>query len=204
MQGNPLTRISLALGALIVVGLVAAFYSTSDHPRLGVGGEDGVLGGDFTLTSISGDVSLSDYRGKVVVMYFGFLNCPKVCPASMGVMQQTMHKLDSDSLAQVQGLLVSIDPKRDTAEDLDNFTRKIHSNIIGLTGSEEAIDAIAKDYGAYFKITEAENPDADDYAFRHSSRYYLIDQNGKLVDAMRHSTTANELVARLETLIQRS
>jgi protein SCO1/2 len=192
--------LSTIASIVLVGGLLWVLFTTNDHPLLDVGGDDGKLGGDFTLTSVNGDVSLSDYEGQLVLMYFGFLNCPKVCPSSMGVLQRTFYGLDDQESEQVKGLLVSIDPKRDSADDLAAFTKKYHANITGLTGSPEAIDRIARDYGAYFEITTSDDPN-NDYVFEHSSRYYLINHEGELVDAMRHSTTSNELLARIRQIL---
>ncbi|MGB1580649.1 MAG: SCO family protein, partial [Nevskiales bacterium] len=175
--------------------------TTSDQPMTGIGGDDGQLGGEFTLQGIDGPVSLSDFRGKVVLIYFGFVNCKKVCPSSMAVLQNSMKKLDEAQAAQVQGILISIDPARDSKADLAEFAANYHSNIIGLTGTEKQIEAVSLDYGALFEMTDAQRNDAD-YRFHHSSRYYVVNQQGELVDAMRHSTTSNELAARIRQLLE--
>lgn len=193
-------RISIASAMLIVAALVWTLLATSDQALTGVGGEDGKLGGDFTLQSAAGDVSLSDHRGRVVVIYFGFLNCHEVCLNSMRVMQNTLLNLNDDEVDQVRMMLISIDPARDTKEDLARFAAVFHPNMLGLTGSQEEIDAVAREYGATFELTEEERNDPN-YLFRHSSRYYVIDQQGELVDAMRHSTTTNEILARVRQVL---
>lgn len=158
------------------------------------------LGGDFTLTSKGGEVSLSDYQGKVVVMYFGFLTCPEVCPNSMQVISSALNRLQSPELDQTQALLVSIDPGRDTPDRLAEFTQFYHSNLLGLTGSKSDIDQVTRQYGAYYNFTEIEGV-TEDYGVEHSSRYYVIDQRGELIAAMRHSTTSNELYAQIRELL---
>lgn len=199
-SSNKLVVVLIATAVLVIGTLVTVLLTASDHPLIGVGGDDGELGGDFTLSTVQGEVSLSDFAGKVVVMYFGFLSCPEVCPNSMIVMQRTLNKLSAAEQEQLQGLLISIDPKRDSLQDLKDFTAYYHPKIMGMTGTVEQVDAVARDYGAFFEITESETSDSE-YAYRHSSRYYLIDQQGQLVDAMRHSTTPNELAARIQQLI---
>jgi len=192
---------AFALVASIFVISLIAFISFSDVFRGSkIGGEDGKPGGEFTLNSYHGDVSLSDFRGKVVMMYFGFLSCKMVCPTSMGIIKNTLERLSEEELNDVQVLLISVDPDRDTLEDLEIYSKKFHSNIIGLTGDHEALDLLKNEYGAYFKLEEDDSSDLD-YVFRHTSRYFIIDQNGELVDAMRHGSTANELLARIKTLI---
>lgn len=193
-------------GAIIFVGaLLTLLLTSSDLPSSAIGGSDGKLGGDFTLQSLHGDVSLSDFRGKVVMVYFGFTQCQEVCPLSMAVIQNTLLKMAPQELDQVQVILISFDPERDTLEALDEYGKQYHANIIGVTGSEQQIEDVINDYGAFYRLdgielTAIETTDLD-YAFRHSSRYYIIDQQGELVDAMRHSSTANELLARIRTLI---
>lgn len=194
-----LSHLILGASALAIVGLIALFTLTSKTdfgektPR-----SFAELGGDFTLQSAKGDVSLSDFKGKAVVMYFGFMSCPEVCPNSMGVLQAAFNRLSADELPQVQGLMISIDPERDDVRSLAQFTKYYHPQITGLTGSDSAVETTADQYGAYFKRTKDK---VNDYLFEHVSRYYVIDQEGNLVDALRHSTTPNELTAKLrETL----
>lgn len=191
---------TLSVVAVIIVGLLVFVLLTgNDHPLVGVGGKDGELGGDFSLQSAEGTISLSDYKGKVVVVYFGFLSCPEVCPTSMGVLKKSFNKLGEQS-DSVKGILISIDPKRDTFDKLANFANYYHENIIGVTGTPEEIDGVAREYGAYFKAIKSDEFDQD-YVFEHSSRYYIIDKQGDLVDAMRHSTTPNELTAKIKSLL---
>ena len=161
------------------------------------------LGGDFALKNIDGRVALSDFRGKVVVIYFGFLSCPEVCPASMSVLKRSMEKLSPEHLTNTQALLVSIDPQRDDFQALAEFTRFYHPNIQGITGSVDEVKAVTSQYGAFFEITESETVDSA-YAYRHSSRYYIVDQSGELVQSMRHSTTPNEIAARIQKIFKQA
>ena len=131
-------------------------------------------------------------------MYFGFMSCPEVCPNSLGVIKAAFNKLDSDNITDVQGLMISIDPERDSLQSLAAFTQHFHTNIMGITGDQSVLEKTAKQYGAYFSKTD--DPKLG-YLFEHVSRYYVINKDGELVDAMRHSTTPNELAARLKTII---
>lgn len=193
--------IKLTLVAVfLILSTLAVVLLKSGRDDEGLGGEDGILGGDFRLSSAEGDVSLTDFSGQVVVLYFGFLNCPEVCPTSMSMVSKAMGRLDEQELNQVQPILISIDPERDSLEQLSEFTSYFHPSILGVTGTQEQIEAVAQDYGAFFEVVDSTTTGSS-YEFRHSSRYYVINQHGELVDAMRHSTTANELVARIRTLI---
>ena len=190
----------VSIGALLVFLLVYVLMTSNDMRDRGTGGEDGRLGGDFTLSSIDGDVSLTDFRGKVVLLYFGFVNCSQVCPISMQIMQQALDKLTAQEMEQVQALLVSVDIDNDNVEIVDDYVKRFHDNFIGLTGTLDEINHVVDEYGSYYSPTELKEID-EGRAFRHSSRFYVIDQQGELVDAMRHSTTPNELKARLRSLI---
>ncbi|MEM1143080.1 MAG: SCO family protein [Pseudomonadota bacterium] len=189
----------IGIGLAFVAALVLLLVTTTERGVLDSSRPD-TYGGDFTLTGQYGPVSLQDFRGKVVLLYFGFLNCPEVCPASMGVFQQTLSRLSVTELIQVQPLLVTIDPARDSARDVSDFGAFYHESIMGLSGSDDEIRAVANQYGAYYEAVDAEDP-ALDYVFEHTSRYYVIDQDGRLVDAMRHSTTSNELLARVRSVL---
>ena len=196
MAPKNIIRLSLALGIFAVGGLIAVLMSSQSQSYTGNSGQ---VGGDFTLSNVTGEVSLSDFRDKVVILYFGFTQCHEVCPTSMGVLRNALQRLSPEELSQVQSIFVSVDPARDTLQDTQNFATKFHKTIIGVGGTREEVESVADKYHAFFK--EDEVVDETDYKFRHSSRFYVIDQNGTLVDAMRHSTTTNELVARIKTLI---
>jgi len=187
-------------GLLIVVLLAVLLLTSDDLRNRDAGGADGVLGGDFTLNSINGEVSLSDFKGQAVMIYFGFVNCSQVCPTSMKTMQLVLEKMTPEEVDNVQVLLVSVDVDNDNVAVLNDYVKKFHQGFIGLTGTVDQINHVIDEYGSYYSPTELEEFD-EGRAFRHSSRYYLVNKQGKLVDAMRHSTTVNEITARLRKLI---
>lgn len=187
-------------GLIVLLALLVLFVSTSratlgEKPR-----SFAELGGDFTLQSLSGAVSLSDFQGKIVVMYFGFLTCPEVCPNSMGIMAGAVDRLPKVQRTDVELLLVSIDPGRDTLQKLASYADYFHPNLTGVTGSKTEIDAVTRQYGAYYNFTDIESV-TEDYGVEHSSRYYVMDRNGKLIAAMRHGTTVAELTAQISELL---
>lgn len=190
----------VALILIVISGSLLLLSDERQEAAIGTAGASETLGGDFTLQSSSGPVSLQDFRGQVVLLYFGFVNCPEVCPASMAVYRRALAQLSPEERQQVQPLLVTIDPERDSLADIDSFVEYFNSNIIGLSGELSEIRSVAAQYGAFFEKADAEDSELG-YVFDHVSRYYVIDQNGELVDAMRHSTTANELRARIRSLL---
>ena len=192
--------LSAISGLLLAVAiLITLFLSTSETNFDQKGKTFSDLGGDFTLISQDGPVSLSDFKGQVVVMYFGFLNCPDVCPNSMAVVRSALNRLDEQALQKTQAILISIDPKRDTPEVLAEYSEFFHPKLVGVTGTQEVIDTVTEQYGAYYNYTEVQSSSLE-YGVEHSSRYYVIDQSGKLITAMRHSTTPNELYAQIVEL----
>jgi len=200
---NKVALWSVAALGVFLVAMVSLFIITSESDFGEKPQRLADLGGDFTLTSKEGAVSLSDFEGKVVVMYFGFMTCPEVCPQSMTVISTALSRLKESELASTQGVLVSVDPNRDTPEKLKEYTQFYHANLVGLTGTRNDIDKVTQQYGAYYDVAEIESV-TQDYGVEHSSRYYVIDQKGRLVTAMRHSTTPNELYTQILELLELS
>jgi protein SCO1/2 len=118
----------------------------------------------------------------------------------MGIIQQALAKMPAAEAEQVQTLMISIDVDNDNVALVDQYVKRFQQNFIGLTGTLDAINHVIDEYGSYYSPTELKEIDQG-RAYRHSSRFYVIDQRGELVDAMRHSTTPNELSARLRSLI---
>jgi protein SCO1/2 len=190
----------LSAGIFLVALLIVFLLSSTDMRSRGTGGEDGRLGGNFTLSSVNGDISLSDFKGKVVLLYFGFVNCSQVCPISMGIIQQTIENMAAEEVEQIQVLMISVDIDNDNVDIVDQYAKRFNQDFIGLTGTLDEINHVVDEYGSYYSPTELKDID-EGRAFRHSSRFYVINRQGELVDAMRHSTTSNELKARLRSLI---
>ncbi|MGD8743879.1 MAG: SCO family protein [Granulosicoccaceae bacterium] len=191
---------------IVIVGLAAAMLLLGVALSLTVfRGEDSVdnalkpaakAGGDFVLQSADGPVALSDYRGKIVVLYFGYAACPDVCPTSLGLLSLALRELSTAELDQVQPLFISVDPERDTVDSLKTYARAFHDRIIGITGTPKQIEEIARRYGVlYMKV---ELPDsALGYAIDHSSMYYVIGRDGEMRSLIRHGTDPEEIVITL-------
>lgn len=159
------------------------------------------LGGPFTLQSEDGLFSLSDIEGKVGILYFGFLNCTEACPASISVVQAAYRQLSDEEREKVQFVFISVDPERDSLIDLKDFGEYYEGDLIAVTGgSQEAVDAVTKQYGVFFDLVDMEGS-ALSYTVDHSSRFYMVDKAGTLQTTMSHSTTPTELAARLKQMI---
>jgi len=152
---------------------------------------------EFTLTGPDSEpVDASSLQGKPVLVFFGFTNCPDVCPTSLAVMGAAIKLLENE--ANVKGLLISFDPERDTLDRLKSYAPFFHPEITGLTASAPRILEVSTRYGVYYKKVER---DGKDYLMDHTSRIYIIDQQGKLAGVVNHSVTPLEVAERVRKLL---
>ena len=137
------------------------------------------VGTPFTLTNQHGKrVSLADFRGKVVLLYFGYTFCPDICPTDLLTIAQTLKSLGK-SADQVQPIFVTLDPARDTRELLRDYAAAFHPRIVALTGSEAEVRRIATAYKVYYeKVTP---PNSTTYFIDHTAYTFLLDRRGKYV-----------------------
>lgn len=156
-------------------------------------------GGDFTLDGVHGPVSLHDFRGKVVVLYFGYTYCPDICPTSLAILGQALEQLTPAELARVQPIFVSVDPERDSPAQLAGYTRFFHPSIIGVTGTPDRLAAIARQYGAAY--ARQQDSSAGGYVVDHTALTYVIDPAGNLVASLAHGTPADQVLATLRKIL---
>jgi protein SCO1 len=157
---------------------------------------------DFQLPDQNGQVrTLKDFRGKVVVMFFGYTQCPDVCPTTMAELAEARKLMGADG-AKVQGLFVTIDPERDTAQVLKNYMANFDPTFLALRGTPEQLAAIAKDYKIYYKKVEGKTPGT--YTMDHSAASYVYDTNGNLRLYTRYGSGAQALASDLELLLKQA
>lgn len=156
-------------------------------------------GGDFALQGGQGPVRLADYRGKAVLLYFGYTYCPDVCPTSLSLLAQALSGFSADELARIQPIFISVDPERDTPARLAEYGPFFHPSIIGVTGSPEEVARVAAQYGASYARQPA-NADGQ-YAVDHSSATYVIDPRGILVDTLPHGTPPARIIEAVRPLL---
>lgn len=150
-------------------------------------------GGEFTLSGARGPVSLADYRGKVLVLYFGYTYCPDVCPTSLALLAQGLAELTPVEAAQTRGLFISVDPERDTVERLAAYAPFFHPILEGATGTPEAVAAAARAYGVSYARQPA-NADGH-YVVDHSSATYVVAPDGRLAEILPHDTPPAAIAA---------
>jgi protein SCO1/2 len=155
---------------------------------------------DFTLQSARGPVSLSSLRGKIVVLYFGYTACPDVCPTTLANLRQALTDLGPQA-DQVQVVLVSVDWKRDTPENLASYLSAFRPDFLGLTGSQAQIDAVTRDFGIYYKLNE---PDAKGYfSVDHTATVQVLDREGNLILTWPYGQTPADLLDDLKVLVRK-
>ncbi len=148
---------------------------------------------DFTLMSASGPVSLTDYRGKVVLVYFGYTLCPDVCPTSLSAISAGLNKLTAEEQKKVAVLFVSVDPERDALDRLKMYASAFHPGVTGISGSPAQVAEVAKKFGAFYQKSEVKS--AAGYLVDHSTRTYLIGPGGAVETSLIHGTKSDEFAA---------
>ena len=150
----------------------------------------GPIGGPFALVDHTGKPrSDEDFRGKLLLIYFGYSSCPDVCPTDLQQIGLAVDALGSDGEA-VQPLFITLDPERDTAAHLAEYVPLFHARLIGLTGSAEDIRKVARAYKVYYAKYP---PGSPDYVIDHSSFIYLVDQAGKYIGFFPPGTSADRM-----------
>ncbi len=166
-------------------------HSLADSPEI----SQAPTGGEFSVNTADGKFNLSDYKGRVVALYFGYTLCPDVCPTSLGFTAAALRQLTDEELSGIQTLFVSVDPDRDDVEHLKDYAQYFHPSMIGGTDSREVIDKIVKQYGASYRFVETES--SLKYLVDHSSTIYLIDKTGALSQTITHGTLPSEIAVAL-------
>jgi protein SCO1/2 len=186
---------AFAFAAAFAAGGAAA----GDAPRLKAGTFDPPrVAPDFTLRrSTGGELRIADYRGQVVVLGFGFTNCPDVCPITLATLAQVHRKLGAKA-ADFQVVYVTVDPERDDAARMRHYLAAFNPTFVGGTGGAEELAAVRKEYGiAAEKVAYADG----NYRYGHSSFTYLIDRHGRLRALMPYGRSADDYVHDVELLL---
>jgi protein SCO1/2 len=191
---NPKLVISMiVIGVLVGVFVVIQPFDNTQKSQTKIISNDRPVGGDFTLTAVDGQHTLSDFKGKLVLAYFGYTYCPDICPTNLGNLSVAYQKLTDDEKSKLQILFISVDPERDTPARLQEYANYFEANIIGMTGKPENIAEIAKRYGVvYAKVDDPNN--GTNYAVDHSAFTYVIDANGQLKTQLPHATSPDGFV----------
>jgi protein SCO1 len=189
------SRRALVLGVL-VAALAGCGGSGVQFKNVDITGAD--YGRDFSLIDHTGKPrTLQDFRGKAVVMFFGYTHCPDVCPTTLAELKMVKSQLGPDG-ERLQVLFVTVDPERDTQAVLAQYVPAFDPSFVGLRGDATATAKVAKDFKVFYQKVPGSKP--DNYSVDHTAGSYVFDPQGRLRLFVRHGNAAN-LVSDLHTLL---
>lgn len=200
--------VSAVVAAIALV--IVAFFASQHYFGALMPGDDGrrgestapAIGGPFTLTDQDGNtVTDADFRGRYKLIYFGFTYCPDVCPTTLTTIAQALDMLGEKAEAIVP-ILITVDPERDTPEQLKMYVSHFSPRMVALTGTPEQIAKVAKEYRVYYAKVEDEGGNPDAYTMDHSAITYLMDPDGTYVRHFSHATTAEQMAERLREVVE--
>jgi protein SCO1/2 len=188
-----LTIIALVLAAASALALAEAWLVVTPHPKVVTSGT-AAIGGPFTLLTTDG-TSASDetYRGKWLLIYFGYTFCPDACPTALTNISAALERLGPDT-SKLQPLFVTVDPQRDTPAVMADYLKSFDPRIVGLTGTQEQIDSVLKAYRVYAETQKSEGDNAN-YPVSHSAYLYLMDPKGRFANVIQGSEGGEEIAA---------
>ncbi len=173
---------SAGQGAPFIGGV---FDPPRDAPELALDGSDGRA------------LRLADYRGKIIVLGFGFTSCPEICPTTLAVLAEARRKLAADA-AELQVIYVTVDPETDTPERMRQYLAGFDASFVGGTGTEEALEAVRRDYG----VIASRKAAGTGYSYAHSSYTYLIDRAGRIRALMPYGHSAEDFLHDIHILME--
>jgi protein SCO1 len=191
-----------ALGPLILASVLFAFALIMSEPPARATKSDVTIGGPFTLSTPDGTtVTDQTYRGKWLLVYFGYTFCPNSCPTTLLEVATALKKLGPHA-PQVQPLFITVDPEHDTPKVMQQYTASFDPRIVGLTGTQQQIAAVAQEYGVYY-LRHPSGPGADDYVMDHSTYLYVMDPQGKFVRAFDTNESGDRIADVLRELMRK-
>ena len=189
--------IGIAAGLLLAFGVVfftlrepATYYGTHLSPAMPAA--------PFTLESADGPVSVSDFEGRAVAIFFGYTSCPDVCPTTLLRLSSALEQL-GDLRSRVQVVFVSVDPERDTPERASRYAESVDPAFVGLTGTPDQIADVAAKYGIYYE--KVEGSQATGYLVDHSATITVLNEAGRVELLWSPTVTAEQMAADLETML---
>lgn len=150
---------------------------------------------DFYLEHSSGNKRLSDYKGKLVLLFFGYLSCPDICPTTMADVSSAINTLAPEEQSQVQVFFVSVDPERDKTDGLDEYARFFHPSILAVTGEPITLKQVTQSYGVYFAKTKTDS--ALGYLVDHTASVFVITKKGELAEKIPYGKSSVEIAERI-------
>jgi cytochrome oxidase Cu insertion factor (SCO1/SenC/PrrC family) len=196
------------LAGLVAMVLMAAgvFVALGLMPGLRTREPSNAIGGPFALTAGNGQkLTDQDFRGKWLLIYFGYTHCPDICPTTLAEISETLNLLDALA-SEVQPFFITIDPKRDTPEVVGDYVAAFNDRIIGLSGTPAEIATVAKAYRVYYAERADSVSNGESYFMEHTAFVYVVGPDGKYVTLLAplQGQTPDGMAARLRDLIART
>jgi protein SCO1/2 len=195
--------ILVGIASLASVGLVILMAILFAKPASFHGAEYGIpypVAPEVELINSDGETfRLSDQKGKVVLLFFGYTSCPDVCPTTLAELKLVMDDL-GEKASMIQVVFISVDPERDTPDKIQKYVNHFNKQFIGLSGPNAELEKLWKEYGVTREVTESDS--AFGYIVNHSARIYLIDPNGDLRLSYGFQTPVKDIVSDLEVFLK--
>ena len=193
----------MAAASALTVGLAACGPAKTKFNAMDVTGSP--WGQTYSLPDLSGtNHSPADFPGKITAVFFGFMYCPDACPTHLTKMAEVRKAMGSDG-DKLQLVFITLDPERDTPEKLKQYLTSFDPTIVGLRGSPDQIQAVAKDFRVFYKKVDTKDPAKDPMAYTidHTTFTYVFDGQGKLRLVVPHDLAADKIAADFKNLISR-
>lgn len=197
-------RVAFIVVIAFSIGMGIALFLRHDARQGIVQSGKALIGGEFSLTNHKGEpVTDKDFRGKYMLVSFGYTFCPDICPAELQLMTDAMEKL-GDKQSEVTPVFVTIDPARDTVKQMGDYVSNFHPRMVGLTGTEEQIKQAAETFRVFYAKAETATPGDQYYLMDHSTFIYLMDRNGEYVRHFPYGVSAEDLAAGISSAVSSS
>jgi protein SCO1 len=189
-----------SLAVVVLATLLTLLFAKSASFRGTAYGEPYPRAPEFELIDSSGDIfRISDQSGKIVLLFFGYTACPDVCPTTLAELNMALNAIP-EKADSVQVVFVSVDPERDTPQKVQEYVGRFNPSFIGLSGSQEELEKIWKDYGVFRETVQSNS--AMGYIVNHTARVTLIDSDGNLRLSYGFDTPVEDIVNDLELLLK--
>ncbi len=190
-------KIQIVFAVMFIMLIIAYIYKGTDHSGEKYKAFNSEK--DFTLKDQDGKTfHLKDHRGKIVLLFFGYLSCPDICPVTLSKLSRVYQKLGNQK-DSVLTVFVSVDPQRDTPEKMKEYLKYFNVQAVGLTGTKEEIDRVVNAYKATYEMVPMDS--AMKYAVNHTDYLYCIGQKGNVVETFHQDDTAEKIYHFLKELI---
>lgn len=192
------TKLIAALVSFIVILMGAFIYIYQSQPKAyQTSTTSALIGGDFTLVDHNGKtVTQDNYKGVKKLVFFGFTNCPAVCPTELYNIASALDEMGADKAKNLQVLFISIDPEQDTPELMKEYVTAFHDDFIGLTGSVEQVSKAAKAYRIYYAKIPEEDSEIG-YTMDHSAYTYLMDENNQYLTHLAPNSEIEDMIKKI-------